>query len=170
MKWTAQGQALLLVPPTFSSFWRFISFCSLRTAAVSVGAVNSFHGRHVELVADGRLRASDKIAGEGVGKPLPRKLSLALSQPSATITKCLAHPKAGSQHKQRFLFASCNGRKSTLNNFVSRFNLRAWSFVEFRFIKLNLNVTHRKYRRARNVNNKFCLPMGGGPDGFGALS
>ena len=37
--------------------------------AVSVDAVNSEHGRHFELVADGRLRASDKITlrGEGVG-------------------------------------------------------------------------------------------------------
>ena len=36
---------------------------------VSVDAVNSVHGRHFVVVADGRLRASDKIMrrGEGVG-------------------------------------------------------------------------------------------------------
>ena len=35
--------------------------------AVSVDAVNSVHGRHFVLMADGRLWASDKITVRGEG-------------------------------------------------------------------------------------------------------
>ena len=49
-----------------------------------VDAVNSVHGRHFEMVADGRLRASDKITVPGGGGG---DGSLALSLPSATSSK-----------------------------------------------------------------------------------
>ena len=63
------------------------------TRAVSVDAVNSVHGRHFVLVANGRLRTSDKITVRGerveegfrhssIPSPRPAILSLVLSLPS----------------------------------------------------------------------------------------
>ena len=117
-KWTSKNrerQAFLFVP--FSGNCRFPllahhgyskwAFPRRLTKPFVSGGVPK--GHHFVLVADGRLRASDKITvrSEGVGEwlwverstrphPLPLILSLALSLPSATSTKwrpcrCLPH-------------------------------------------------------------------------------